>query len=167
MQTKPSNRMSHGLASRAVANARAHEAAKLAKFLLRDLPKAPEVEDAALALAESMLQLNAARYARRAFLSGPPNDSGTNGSPVDNCQAPPDTRADQAFEGMKMSIDEDQPICREIATTLKILQRDPWTYGRLEDYERKAFSRRNRLLIRLDYLVIEARRREAARPATD
>lgn len=118
--TRASNRLSHGLRSRAAREARSQQAALLAEDILSGLPRSAEIEVVAGDLAEAMLQLAAVRSASLALYA---------------------TREDEAGEPSAVLL---QP-------------------GSLIQYERKAVSRRNALIRRLDYLSLEARRRDGTR----
>jgi hypothetical protein len=118
--TRASNRLSHGLRSRAAREARSEQAKLLAEDILSGLPQSAEIEVVAGDLAEAMLQLAAVRSASLALYA---------------------TREDEAGEPSAVVL---QP-------------------GSLVQYERKAVSRRNALVRRLDYLSLEVRRRDGSR----
>lgn len=159
-RTLPSNRLRHGLTSRAAAEARRPEADVLVRQLMAGAPNTPEVQETAEALAESMLALRAARRVRFELLS----------RQLDVKLADLEELMDQ-FEGIHfgnqpvvaarkafLKFDEDQ----DIAGAKRILSmpfRDARELARIEEYERKIHSRYRKLVTRLDHVIIEARRR--------
>lgn len=150
MPTIPSNRLKHGLASRALVEARWLQSVMLARALTSHLPTTEEVFDAARALAEVTLQLQAVQEAKRAFLS---NGSGNRqaGHKIGKVQP---LRNDPSEPELPWT-EEDVGL----AGAVEAMRVDAQTYRRLEGYERRAASRRKRLLIRFDYVALEARRR--------
>ncbi len=135
-RTRPSNRLSHGLRSRARREDRLEEADDLARQLAAPAPSCRHVQEAALSLAEAILHL---RDVRRALLSliapEPADEDGDADAPADNaaCLLP----------------------CAHLIT------RHATELGKLREYERKAASRMMRAVNRLDYVTLEARRRGA------
>ena len=115
-----------------------------------NLPATEEVFDAARALAEVTLQLQAVQEAKRAFLA---NRSGNRqaGNKIGKVQP---LRNDPSEPELPWT-EEDIGL----AGAVEAIRLDATTYRRLEEYERKAASRRKRLLIRFDYVAHEARRR--------
>jgi hypothetical protein len=158
--TVASNRLSHGLSSRAIAEARVQQVKDLADALLGDAPKTYAVLDVAFSLAGTILHLAAVRRAKNALL--------TEGivklhipEKIKISSLPP------TYEnptGGSITAESSQQVVDEIvASIVQDVLRDPdnvKTFVRLYEYERKAISRRNRLLVRCDYLVFEARRKQ-------
>lgn len=152
MPTIPSNRLRHGLASRAFVEARGVQAVMLARALISNLPASDEVFDAARALAEVTLQLQAVQEAKRAFLS---NGSGNKkaGHKFGKVQPLRNDPSEPALPWTEEDIG--------VAGAVEAIRLNAKIYRRLEEYERKSASRRKRLLIRFDYVALEARRRHA------
>ena len=122
--TRASNRLTHGLRSRAAREARAGRAELIAEDILSSLPRSAEIDTVAHDLAEAMLQVAAVRSASLARYAAREGEAGN--------------------------------------PTAVLLQDNNVPGGSLIQYERKAVSRRNALIRRLDYLSLEARRRDGA-----
>lgn len=159
-RTHPSNRLRHGLTSRAAAEARRPEADVIARQLMAGAPHTPEVQETAEALAEAMLALRAARRVRFELLSRQLDVT------LDDLEETMDQLSDIVFRNRPLvaarkaalKLDED----RDIAGAKRILSmpfRDAMELARIEDYERKIHSRYRKLVTRLDHVIIEARRR--------
>lgn len=132
--TKPSNRLKHGLRSRARWEKRAYEAADLASILERDAPSCPLVREAACDLADAIMHLQDVRRTMNSLM-------------CDACDV---------HEGRNSPIDVDEALA-SCLTQLKMHEGD---FVTLWDYERKAISRAKKAMIRMDYVVLEAKRRE-------
>lgn len=161
-RTVPSNRLSHGLSSRAISEARTQQVRALADVLLRDAPKTFEVLEAAFSLAGAMLHVAAVRRAKNALLTtGDVTLRGANhGS---NNVASPDL-ATKTLTPEGRAADPGQKMAEEfVASVVEGVLRDPdnvKTFVRLYEYERKAISRRNKLMLRFDCAVFEAHRKQ-------
>ncbi len=135
-RTRPSNRLSHGLRSRARREDHLEEADDLACHLAAPAPSCRDVQEAALSLAEAILHL---RDVRRALLSliapEPADEDGDADAPADDA-----TR---------------------LLPCVRLITRNATELGKLREYERKAASRMMRAVNRLDYVTLEARRRGA------
>lgn len=157
----PSNRLSHGLTSRFVAEARKAEVATLAAALISDGPSTPAVLEAAEALAEAMLSLRSIRRAKHELLSRQPSRPGvqevlnlidhlahlvSGGEPgpaaLEAANAP-DERSD--YWGLRGLLNMSRKDLRRLAT--------------IEDYERKADSLYRKRVTRFDHARIDAQRR--------
>jgi hypothetical protein len=167
--TTPSNRLSHGLSSRAIAEARGQLAKELTDALIGDCPKTYPLLDAASSLAGAILHLAAIRRAKKALLTtGDVALHKTEHRQSDMVSRPAASEA-QIREGKSEEIPHGMTD-EFVASIVQGVLRDPDNvrmFARLYEYERKAISRRNRLLIQLDYLVLEARRRETAVQSSD
>jgi hypothetical protein len=130
-RTRPSNRLSHGLRSRARREDRLGEAHDLARQLAASAPSCRHVQEAALSLGEAVLHL---RDVRRALLSLIAPEPG--GEP------------------------EDADATR-LLPCVRLITRHATELVKLREYERKAASRMMRAVNRLDYVTLEARRRAA------
>lgn len=157
----PSNRLSHGLTSRFVAEARKAEVATLAAALIGDGPSTPAVVEAAEALAEAMLSLRAIRRAKHELLLRQPSRPGVQevlnlidhlahlasggepGAAAIEAVNAPDERSD--YWGLRGLLNMSGKDSRRLAT--------------IEDYERKAHSLYRKRVTRLDHAMIEAQRR--------
>ena len=136
-RTKPSNRLSHGLRSRARREDHLDEAHELARKLAASAPSCPRVQEAALSLGEAVLHL---RDVRRAILS---------------------LITPQAGQGDRDTDAPGSDVAR-LLPCLSLITRHAAELGRLREYERKATSRMMRAVNRLDYVTLEARRQETA-----
>lgn len=157
-RTKPSNRLSHGLTSRAMAEGREAEMKALARELIKDAPATPEVQAAAEDLAGSMLTLHAIRRARIAVFSQKavitPSDLLSIIGMLERCNAGP-----LSEDELRTSQDKGDEIeTDELLRLLKIMTHNEAELRRLEDYERKAHSRYRKHLTHFDYAITEARR---------
>jgi hypothetical protein len=138
-RTRPSNRLSHGLRSRARREDRLEEAEDLAKKLAASVPSCPRVQEAALSLAEAILHLRDVRRALLSLIAPEPADGdGDADAPADNAA--------------------------RLLPCLRLITRHATELGKLREYERKAASRMMRAVNRLDYVTLEARRRGAGAP---
>lgn len=161
--TVPSNRLSHGLSSRAFMESRKRQATEFSELLLGDAPRTYTVVDAALSLAEAFLHLAAIRRAKLTLMEegsarpkdldqpGYPSPASAHASSLAGCHL--QRRAHKAS-----SPNEEETEAGIEAVLRAISQNNGSAFARLLEYERKAISRRNRLMTRLEYLVIEARR---------
>lgn len=132
---QPSNRLSHGLRSRLLRTSREDDADALAAEILAGCPRDAEISSLARDMADAILHLSAIRVARR-HLFAPPHSR-------DHREAQPDE--DGAGRGTRPVSD----VFRDGGQALRVI----------DDYERKAISRRNGLIRRLDYLTLEIMRR--------
>lgn len=160
---RPSNRLSHGLTSRAAAEERSGEAWELAEDLIGNVPASEEMRDVALQLANAILLLHAIRSERQALLSRLPPEFDID--PLEEILV-----QKGFFEGAPKSawypslmraIIHEEAIPEgksELVETAALLRTRRSELNRLEGYERKASSRRCKLLMRLDHLRIEAMR---------
>lgn len=175
-RTKPSNRLAHGLSSRAREEDWLEEAKHLAMELIGNAPVGAEIYGIAIDLAQTIFLLQAISGERRKILSTP---------------APPPHYekflADRNFEDFRQDVIDsgfcnDPPRARWAQSLLRVIRyRDVVaaykptlddypkllrTRGgdllRVDEYERKARSRRYKLANRLDYLILEAKRQELA-----
>ncbi len=137
-KTRPSNRLAHGLCSRYAADARRGDAGALAIALRGDAPVEPPIAEASVRLAEAILQLNAVRSARLALFER--------------------SLATARHDGVDHKTDSGESRRMAQADHALTLQERAAELRRLENYERKATSRQTRLMNRLDYLMLEARR---------
>ncbi len=136
-RTRPSNRLSHGLRSRARREVRLEEAEDFARQLAAPAPSCLHVQEAALSLAEAILHLRDVRRALLSFIAPEPADEDG------NADAPADNAA-------------------RLLTCVRLITRNASELARLREYERKAASRIMRAVNRLDYVTLEARRRAAS-----
>lgn len=141
-QTAPSPRMRHGITSLTRSDARFYDALDLAHLLSRPAPECPHVQQAAMELADAILHLCDVTRAQMSLLSS--------AVPPEVEDPPPDH-----------AITEGDAL----AASLARLTRQARSLRTLAVYARKARSRRDRLLTRLDHLILEARRREAEEQA--
>jgi hypothetical protein len=124
-------------------------ATELAGHLIGTTPRTPEVWSAALALADAVLHEHAVQVARYSLLeaSGPPSQGGS----------PPCSLEDPR----RLSPRQNDPAREEaegITGLLKFLEEYPHLAKNYDEYQRKALSRRGKLIIRLDYMMHEALR---------
>lgn len=178
---KASNRLKHGLSSRAREEGRLEEAIQLARELIGDVPVAEEILSTATALAQTIFLLQAIAAERKKILSTPappPHydqflaagdfedfrqdviDSGF-------CKDPP--RARWAESLLRVVRYPDQvatykPSDDDIPRLLRSRRRE---ICRVDEYERKARARRYKLSNRLDYLILESKRQrlKSTKPA--
>ena len=162
-RTKPTNRITHGLTSRARKEERSGQAEELAVELMGHVHASEEMRDVALELADSILLLHAIRAERQALLSRLPPEFDID--PLEEILV-----EKGFFEGapksawypslMRAIIREDAiPEGKsELVETAALLWMRRSELKRFEGYERKASSRRCKLLMRLDHLRIEAMR---------
>lgn len=147
--TKPSNRLTHGLASRSAAEARVAELNELAVLLIGNAPRTDEIWSAALSLADAILHFQAIQRAKFSVLSSacPASAKLDSSSPAQlNLGRPvlPEDQETKQSDGLLALRDLISTKCREFA--------------RFDEYERKALSLRRKLLIRLDYTMHETLR---------
>jgi hypothetical protein len=135
-RTRPSNRLSHGLRSRARREDHVDEAEDLARQLAASAPLCPRVQEAALSLGEAILHL---RDVRRALLSLIAPEAG----------------------GEDGDADASAGDATRLLHCVRLITRNATELGKLREYERKAASRMMRSVNRLDYVTLEARRRGA------
>lgn len=164
--TSPSNRLSHGLSSRARKEERSGEAFDLAQDLIGNGPATEEMLDVAVALADAILLLVAIRAERQATLSRLPPSLEID--PIEMIMidngffegAPPRAWFPKVMRALARAeaIPEGKS---DLVETARILLKRKSELVTLDDYERKASSRRKKLLTRLDYLRIEAMRSRA------
>lgn len=133
-RTRPSNRLSHGLRSRARREDRLDKAHDLARQLASPAPSWRHVQEAALSLAEAILHLRDVRRALLSLMAPEPGDE-------------PEDAGASAVDATRL------------VACVSLLTRNATELGRLREYERKATSRMLRAVNRLDYLTLEARRR--------
>lgn len=171
-RTKPSNRLTHGLTSRARAEDWFDDARRMADELVGDGPRTPEIVDAANALARQIILLQAIRLEMKKLLTTPP-------PPRDY-----DTFLnDPALQDIKFEILEggyldelpkahwarwfvaciryDDLVAAYVPSedgAARLMARRRRDFRRLEEYERKAMSRRRKLIRELDFLTVEALR---------
>lgn len=170
---KSSNRLSHGLSSRMREESLRDDAVALAKELMWRANATEEIEAIAIDLAQTLFLLQAIRTERRKVLSTP---------------APPphydEFLADENFENFRHEVIDsgfcEDPPPEDWARNLLLVVKYPELVAahqpslddiprllrsrkselrRLDEYERRATSRRTKLSNRLDYLLIEAARR--------
>lgn len=170
--TKASNRLSHGLSSRAREEEWFEESKKLAIELIGDVPVTSEILSVAIELAQTIFRIQAIADERRRILSTP---------------APPPHYdkflADKDFKYFRQDVIdsgfcEDPPRTSWAQSLLRVIryqdvvaayEPNPDDYPRrfrtrkrdllrMDEYERKARSRRSKLSNRLDYLILETRR---------
>ena len=150
-QTIPSNRMTHGLTSKAQKESWFPEAELLAKKLIGDIPTSPEIVSTAIDLAMNIILLKAVRQERLLLLS------------------PEVPRMTLQEMGNKAYFEDTKYYCsinpdlNELETTAELLRQRWREHVRVDEYERKALSRRKKLVRKFDCLVIEARRRESGK----
>ncbi len=173
--TKPSNRLSHGVSSRAREEEWFDEARNLAIELIGDVPVTSEIISVAIDLAQTIFRIQAIADERRRVLSTP--------APPPHYKA---FLADRDFEDFRQDV-IDSGFCKNPPRTnwarslLRVIRyRDvvaaykPTTPNhypnqlrtrkrdllRIDEYERRARSRRFKLSNHLDYLILEARRQK-------
>lgn len=160
MPTVASNRLSHGLTSRAIAAARASVVRNLARALMSEAPADSRVIEAAEALAEAILQLRAVRRARFQHLSRMAVDDDAPMKDVEHLlDLVDEVNRRKLSEAALVAIGFGPKEAEEhtgLMTLLNMPHRDALALRRLEDYERKAYSRYRKLVTRFDYAVIEA-----------
>jgi hypothetical protein len=135
-------RMRHGITSRARAEERPYDVLDLAKLLSRPAPSCHMVQQAAMDLSDAILHLNDITRAQASLLA--------EGCPAGRADAQPgheDEGQGHMAHALALIIDN--------ARSLRVM----------EAYHRKARSRRDRLIKRLDHAILEARRREAEEQA--
>ena len=168
--------LSHGLTSRTMRAADAPEVERLARALIGGSPPEPEILDAARETAEAILHLRRIRTMRtdllKELMTAPPAAAKVPSSAAIRAMAvilrdgiTSRTSPLLARFGEEMGLAPESPKHSEITSeeeaTARLLQiyRDlPEALRRLDDYERKALSRRTSLLRRLDFRRIEAER---------
>lgn len=156
---RTSNRFKHGLTSRFVSEARASEVKALARVLLSGAPFAADVQKSAEALAESIMSLNAIRSARFDLLSRKlPTTIDEVGYWLDLVAQL--SLGEPVGIAHLDAVDEwnDQSEWGGLRVVLRIMALRREELHRLEEYERKAFSRFNKCLMRFDHAVIDSRR---------
>ena len=139
---KTSNRMDHGLSSSARAEERSYHVAELGRLLARPAPECLLVQRVALDLADAILHLEEVSKATTSITSE------YAGPDPDRIGWPMDTSHHSIMRHIKKAFSAH-------ATRMR----------RIFSYERKARSRRDGLIRRLDHLILEARRREDAEQA--
>lgn len=145
----PSNRLSHGLASRYAAEQRRGDAEALAASLRGDAPAGRDLLEASISLAEAILQLRAVRAARLRLLAEAEH-MGT-GMTWAELMGEPDPDPDLDAIGGEGHV-------REVGRLTAVLATRQAEFRRLDEYERKSASRRASLVRRLDYLLLESQR---------
>ena len=171
-RTKPSNRLTHGLTSRARAEDMYDDARKMADELVGEGPRTPEILEAAIALARQIMLLQAIRSERKRLLTTPP--------PPRNYKKFHD---DPDFEDLKSDILnggslQEMPkthwarwliACAQYEDVVsayvpsaegaaRLIAQRRLEFRRLDEYERKAMSRRRKLLRKMDHLTVDTLR---------
>lgn len=145
--TKPSNRFSHGLASRAAADARVQAATELAAEMIGTAPATRTVWPAALAAADAILHYHAVQIARHRLLGGSTIDA----EPEGDESASTISTQPGASEDSRANSGEDPGL----ALALTLVEVHKRSLAGLDEYARKSLSRRRKLIIRLDYELHE------------
>ena len=169
-RTKPSNRLTHGLTSRARAEEWFDDVSRMADELVADAPRTPEIMDAARALAHEIILLQAIRVERIKLLTTPPPPRDYEEFKRDPDF--PDIKLDILTSGYPHELPkshwgrwsaagaqcEDEvvayvPTAENAGNMFRWRRRELRT---LDEYERKAMSRRRKLLHMMDYFIVEA-----------
>lgn len=158
-RTTPSNRLSHGLMSRAVAEARALEIKALGRTLTKGMKVTPDVRTAAEDVADSILSLGAIRQARLALLSQPEPSTVSDAMNLIDMIARLDKGKLSEAELLALVDEEDSSDIRSHCQLLKLMTDRRRELHRIDEYERKAHSRYRKRITRFDYAVIEAQRK--------
>lgn len=175
-KTKPSNRLSHGLSSRARAECWLDEIKQLADELASDAPDSLAVKIAARDLARTFYLLKAIRAERTKLLStpSPPRvycdlvamgdfdvfrqevvDSGF-------CKDPPATKWASNLVDAVQYVDRAAAYVPTTEGTLHLLISRRKELSRVDEYERKALSRLRKQIMLLDYVRLEIKRQKHA-----
>jgi hypothetical protein len=176
--------MSHGLTSRTMREAEAPEVERLAHALIRGSPPEPEILGAARETAEAILHLRRIKTMRahlmKELMVAPPASAKVPSAAAIRAMGvilrdgitPANSRLVARF-GEEMGLGAGSPRLSEITSEeeaterlLRIYRDLPDALRRLDDYERKALSRRASLLRRLDFRRVEAERLRQAEQAS-
>lgn len=147
--TTPSNRLSHGLASRAAAEARVPTLNELAVLLIGNAPRTDEIWSAALSLADAILHFQAVQRAKFSVLSS--------ACPA-TAELDSSSRAQQSLGKSVLPEEQETNQSDGLLALQELIFTKCSEFASLDEYERKALSRRRKLLIRLDYSMHEALR---------
>jgi hypothetical protein len=175
-QFKSSNRFTHGLSSRRQSALWMDEAEEFVDVILGDAPRTPEITSVGIMVVQAQLLMNAIDTEEKKILTTPPpprhfaefskdaDFEEFRHEVIDSgflTEGPEDAWASNLKLVVKYpdQVAEYQPTLEKTAALLVSRRTD---LRRIEDYRRRALSRRNKLINRLDYLVIEERRRLAA-----
>lgn len=139
----PPPALKHGLTSRRVAEAMRDEVERLASTLVGSAPPDADVLEKARDAADAILRLRQVRAMKLHALG----------------QAEPARQASRARARAGGKADKPWPLA-----LLALLEREESLLRRLDDYERRASSRRARAIRELDLARIEAERRRGGAP---
>lgn len=177
---KPSNHYKHGLTSRARAQEWFEDAEKLAEKLAEELirgaPRTLHIVETATSLSGLMLLLRAIRKQRRRLLTTPPPPKGyeafsrfsdfedikyeiLHGDFVKEAPDEPWARSLISYAHYEGVVDAYVPTAEGAAD---LMGRQEEAFHRIDEYERRARSRMEKLVRRLDFLVLEEKRKAAA-----
>ncbi|MFN4140973.1 hypothetical protein [Aestuariivirga sp.] len=176
---RPSNHYKHGLTSRPGTEEWFLETGQLAQELIRGAPQTREILETARSLSGQIFLLQAIRQERRRLLTTPPPpklyeelsklalfEEARHEILYGNFvkEAP-----DRAWARTMISCAQYRGVVNAYVPTSEgtadLLRRQPKALQRIDVYERKARSRIKKLINRLDYLVIEEKRKIV--PASD
>lgn len=150
--TRPPNSLSHGLTSRWWAEGWRVEAKSFALELVGEAAVTPEILETAEALAMEIILVEASRCEKiKTFANA--------GSGCSRTRSDGDRRG--RAEVGKDDLHLAQPGHTSATDATHVLRLATCSLRRLDELERKALSRRNRLMTRLDFLILEEQRRRA------
>lgn len=175
-KTKPSNRLSHGLSSRAHAEYWLDDIKQLTDELASDAPDSLPVKKAAHDLALTFYLLKAIRAERTRLLSTPwpsrvYSDLVAMGDfdvfkqeVVDSgfCKNPPATKWASNLVDAVQYVDRAAAYVPTTEGTLHLLISRRKELSRVDEYERKALSRLRKQITLLDYVRLETKRQKHA-----
>lgn len=153
--------MSHGLSSRAVVEQRVKEVQALAKLLTAGVPYTADVQKAAEAMADALFACHAIRRTRIDLLT--PVMTGPSIGYVEDLLMKLDQLERYTESGLvvfgEMLSEDVGSRERNSSLLFETLSSNRSDLRAVDEYERKAHSRYLKLVTRLDYLMIEARRK--------
>lgn len=174
--TKSSNRLSHGLSSKARRESWFDDVKRLADELMGETPRTGYVIQAAMDVAHTVILLRSIRIERKRTLSSPQPprsyhqflaDDGFEAFRLDViesgfCKDPPPGKWAQSLKDVVEYPDRLATYKPSEEDLLYLIYKRKDELTRIDEYERKALSRLRKQITLLDYVSLEARRRKHA-----